>query len=73
MPRRDKPDLVITDNAPQFKLVNTILNQQWRQMLTDKEILNYVAIEGIRWNYTTALIPWQDGFYERLISMIKDH
>ena len=68
---RGKPDLIISDNAPQFKLVNTILNKQWREMLNDKEVLNYVAMEGIRWNYTTALAPWQGGFYERLIGMIK--
>ena len=53
------------------KLVNTTLNKQWRQILSDKEVLNYVAVEGIKWMYTTALAPWQGGFYERLVSMIK--
>ena len=71
MSRRGKPDSVISDNAPQFKLVNTTLNQQWRQMLTDREVLNYMAIEGIKWSYTTALAPWQGGFYERLVGMTK--
>ena len=71
MSRRGKPDLVISDNAPQFKLVNTTLNKQWRQILSDKEVLNYVAVEGIKWMYITALAPWQGGFYERLVSMIK--
>lgn len=69
--RRGKPDLIISDNAPQFKLVNTALNKQWRQMFIDREVLNYVAMEGIKWSYTTALAPWQGGFYERLVGMVK--
>ena len=39
--------------------------------LSDKEVLNFIAVEGIKWIYTTALAPWQGGFYERLVSMIK--
>ena len=69
--RRGQPDIIISDNAPQFKFVNTTLNKQWRQVLSDKEALNYVATEGIKWMYTTALAPWQGGFYERLVIMIK--
>ena len=30
--RRGKPDLIISDNAPQFKLMNTTLNKQWQQI-----------------------------------------
>ena len=34
-------------------------------------MLNHVATEGIKWMYTTALAPWQEGFYERLVSTTK--
>ena len=68
---RGKLNLIISDNTPQFKFVNTALNKQWQQVLSDKEVLNYVALEGIKWMYTTALAPWQGSFYERLVSMIK--
>ena len=51
--------------------MNMTLNKQWRQVLSDKEVLNYVAIEGIKWMYTTTLAPWQGGFYERLVNTIK--
>jgi len=37
---RCKPDLIISVNAPQFKLVNTALDKQWRQMSIDKDVLN---------------------------------
>ena len=57
--RREKPDSIISDNAPQFKLTSTALSKQWRNVFIDKEVLYYVAVEGIKWNFTTALAPWQ--------------
>ena len=69
--RRGKPDSIISDNAPQFKLTNTVLSKQWRDVFVDKEVLSYVEAEGIKWNFTTALAPWQGGFYERLVGMVK--
>ena len=55
---RGKPDLIISDNAPQFKLTNTVLSEQCRKFFVDKDVLSYVAVEGIKWNFTTALAPW---------------
>ena len=57
--------------APQFKLTKTTLDKQWRQVFKDKDVLNYVSTEGIKWSFTTALAPWQGGFYERLVGMVK--
>ena len=48
-----------------------MLNQQWRRVFTDQSLLSYVSSEGIRWSFTTALAPWQGGFYERLVGMVK--
>ena len=68
---RGKPDSIISDNAPQLKLTSIALSKQWRNVFIDKEVLSYVADEGIKWNFTTALAPWQQGFYERLVGMVK--
>ena len=46
--RRGKPDSIISDNAPQFKLTSTALSKQWRNVFVDKEVLSYVAVEGIK-------------------------
>ena len=69
--RRGRPELIISDNAPQFKLTSSALNKQWKQVFYDKDVLNYVTMSGIRWSFTTALAPWQWGFYERLVGMVK--
>ena len=59
---RGKPDSIISHNAPQFKLTNTALSKQWRNVFVDKEVLSYVAVEGIKWNFTTALAPGRVAF-----------
>ena len=32
---------------------------------------SYFSHEGITWKFTTALAPWQGGFYERLVNLVK--
>ena len=40
-------------------------------MFRSNEVLNYFSYEGIQWNFTTAFAPWQGGFYERLVGLVK--
>ena len=35
------------------------------------KLLNFFSYEGIQWQFTIALAPWQGRFYERLIGMVK--
>ena len=37
--RQGKPELIISDNVPIFKLTSTALNKQWKQVLHDKDAL----------------------------------
>jgi hypothetical protein len=69
--RRGSPDLVISDNAAQFELVKILGDQAWRRLPTDEAILSYAAANGIRWRFITELAPWQGGFYERLVGLVK--
>ena len=50
---------------PQFKLA---LNNQWRQIFHDKDVL---SSQEIKWNFTTALASWQ-GAFMRLVGMVKN-
>ena len=34
-------------------------------------MLSFYSNEGISWKYTTAMAPWQGGFYERLVDLVK--
>jgi len=33
--------------------------------------MSFFSYEGIQWKFTTALAPWQGGFYERLVGIVK--
>ena len=68
--------MIISDNAPQFKLVKTVIDQQWSEIFRSEifrsdEVLHFFSNEGITWKYTIALAPWQGGFYECLMSLVK--
>ena len=68
---RGKPQLIIYDNSPQFKVVKTAVGRQWKQLMLDGEVRHYITEGGIKWQFTTALAPWQGGFYERLVALVK--
>ena len=69
--RRGKPQLIICDNAPQFKVVKTAIDRQWHQVMLDEEVRHYISECGVRWQFTTALAPWKGGYYERLMGLVK--
>ena len=48
-----------------------MLDQHWAKVFRSEEVLSFFSDEGITWKFTTALAPWQGGFYERLVSLVK--
>ena len=71
MARRGRPEMIISDNATQFKLVKNVIDKQWKELTLDEEVVSYLSNNGIRWQFTTALAPWQGGFFERLVGLVK--
>ena len=47
------------------------LDVEWSKTFKSTEVLDYYSYEGIQWNFTTALAPWQGDFYERLVGLGK--
>ena len=39
--------------------------------MRNEEFLSYVNNERINWKFINEYSPWQGGFYERLIGMVK--
>ena len=39
--------------------------------MTDKEVSEFVAYQGIQWKFIIELAPWMEGFYKRLIGLTK--
>ena len=69
--RRGKPRHIISDNASQFKLTAKVLDRQWPQLIDSDEVLYYCSSENISWKFITEAAPWQGGFYERLVGLVK--
>ena len=46
--RHGKPNKVISDNASQFKLAADTISKLWADILTENDVLSYVANENIQ-------------------------
>ena len=53
--RRGKPQLKISDNAPQFKVVKLAIDKQWKQVMLNKEVRYDIKEGGIKWQFMIAL------------------
>ena len=69
--RRGKPTMVIRDNGSQLKLGYDVIQMAWEKVVRNEEFLSYVNNERINWKFINEYSPWQGGFYERLIGMVK--
>ena len=69
--RRGKPTQFILDNAPQFKLRKTAIDQTWKETISNHDVQSYTANQGIEWNFIVELAPWMGGVYERLVGTAK--
>ena len=49
-----------------------MLKSVWKTVITDTDVLTYVANTGITWKFITELASWMRGFYERLIGLVKN-
>jgi hypothetical protein len=69
--RRGRPSTIVSDNAPSFKLADSVLGSLWANLVTCPEVHDYCANEGIRWHYITQYAPWMGGVYERMVGLVK--
>ena len=51
--------------------MKTVLDDQLTATIHDEAVHTYLANNNIRWKFTTELAPWQGGFYERLVGLVK--
>lgn len=70
--RRGKPEEIILDNAAQFKVTRDVVNISWKNLIQDELVYSYTAMNEIRWRFITEFAPWEGGYYERIVGMVKD-
>ena len=69
--RRGKPAMIISDNANQFKLGNSVIDKIWGNIISHTDVQSYISNEGIKWKFVIDYAPWKGGFYERLVGITK--
>jgi len=69
--RRCTPDLVVSDNAAQFKAVDNTIATAFNQMLRMDDVLSHFTTNNIQWQFIVQSAPWMGGFYERLVGVVK--
>ena len=70
--RRGKPKRIISDNAPQMKVVDNAFQKLWEQNVVFNEDVNsYFSRENIAWKFIPEYAPWMGGFYERMVKSVK--
>lgn len=69
--QRGAPVEIINDNAKQFKAAKLVIDKAWYNILSDKDIQNFVSNVDIKWTFIVELAPWMGGFYERLVGLVK--
>ena len=66
--RRSFPKLLISDNAKTFEGSAKTLKEIYKSKL----LTSFLGDNRIEWKFSTPRSPWQGGFWERLIGLMKD-
>ena len=70
--RRGIRECIISDNAKTFKAGSQDLQALKTQVIEAAESQRFLANHGIKWKFITERAPWWEGFYERLIGLVKE-
>ena len=62
------PKQIISDNGTNFKATAKFLEQ----VSSDSQVQEYFGARGIVWKFIAPRAPWQGGFYERMIKVVKN-
>ena len=65
--RRGRPRKVYFDNGRTF-----VGATQWiKQVMQDEKFQNFVAYQGIKWQFNLSRAPWWGGQFERMVGLVK--
>ena len=68
---RGKPNEMILDNAPHFKVTKNTIDILWENVISNLSTHTYLNNERIKWTLILELSPWIEGFYARIIGITK--
>eukprot|EP00117_Sycon_ciliatum_P020880 scpid92381/ scgid18464/ len=69
--RRGAPALIMCNNAPQFILAHSVINEAYRKAVNSDETSQFCASLSTEWKFIVPYSPWMGGFYERMVGITK--
>ena len=65
--RHGRPQKVYSDNGRTF-----VGAAQWiKQVMQDEKFQNFLAYQGIQWQFNLSRAPWWGGQFERMVGLVK--
>ena len=62
---RGKPDEIISDNSPQFKMAKNAVDLAWENVAKIPDVISYVSERRINWSFIIIeFSPWTGGFWK---------
>jgi hypothetical protein len=69
--QQGSPEIIISDNALQFKAANKTLENVLKKIVQADDVQSYASNAKIKWHFIVELSPSMGGFYERLMGLVK--
>ena len=67
MSRKGTPSTIISDNGITFKSTG----KHVKRICKDEELQGYLTARRLDWTFNVAKAPWQGGFFERMLWIMK--
>ena len=65
--RRGPPQVMVSDNGRTF-----VATKKWlKTLVKNEDLMNFLAIQRIKWKFNLSRAPWWGGFFERLVGIMK--
>ena len=58
MARWGKPQQIVLENAPQFKLTKSSVGVAWQNAVRDSDGQSHITKQRIKWSFIVQLCPW---------------
>lgn len=63
--------MIYSDNAKGFRSSCEII-KGFQKVIVDANVRDFIISEGVTWKFIPERSPWWGGFWDRLMSSIKD-
>ena len=68
---RGYPEIIYSDPGSNLTCASRELSKQWEEMMKEEKISAHSSENGLKWKFSAADAPWQNGAVEALVKSCK--